>query len=136
MVILNVIPRNSYHKNGTQWIGKLINRLIGENRYDRIRFEKRLFYAKFWYRKQTILLRFQSQLPYVAMWFSLLNKRDTSAGLPVGRQMERYQDFAVYNMNHEGWYQVYFAFAAFIVVMWNWYVVAITYDIRGYKLLN
>ena len=132
MVILNTIPRNSYHKNGTQWIGKIFSRMIGENRYDRIRLEKRLFYAKFWYRKQTFLLRFQSQLPYVAMWFSLLNKRDTSHGLPTGRQYERYQDWSVYNMNHEGWYQVYFAVAAAIVALWNWYVVAVTYEMRGY----
>lgn len=131
MVLFNLIPRNSYHKNGTQWIGKMVSRVIGENRYERVRLEKRLFYAKFWYRKQTFLLRFQSQLPYVAVWFSLLNKRDTSVGLPTGRQPERYQDWSVYNVNHEGWYQIYFALAAFIVAFWNWYVLAVCYEIRG-----
>jgi hypothetical protein len=130
-MVLNIIPRNSYHKNGTQWIGKIFNRIIGENRYERIRMEKRIFYTKFWYRKQLILLRFQSQLPYVAMWFSLLNKQDTSAGLPKGRQYERHQDYAVYNMNHEGWYQAYFFAAAALLGLWNWYVVGCTYELRG-----
>ena len=133
MVFQNVIPRNLYHKNGTQWIGKLFARLIGERKYEFLRLEKRIFYTKFWYNKQALLFRFQTQWPYVAMWFSLLNKRDTSDGLPKGRQYERYQDFAVYNINHEGWYQLYFVIAAWIVVFWNEYVVSGTYDLRGYN---
>ena len=132
MVFFNIVHKNSYHKNGTQWIGKIISHIIGEQRYEWIRLEKRIFYAKFWYNKQSILFRFQTQWPYIAMWFSLLNKRDSSNGLPKGRQYERYQDFSVYNINHEGWYQIYFALAALAVALWNWYVVAFTYDIRGY----
>ncbi len=100
-----------------------------------IRLEKRILYAKFWYNKQSLLFRFQTQWPYIAMWFSLLNKRDTSDGLPKGRQYERYQDFSVYNINHEGWYQIYFVLAGLIVSLWNWYVVAFTYDIRGYIII-
>jgi hypothetical protein len=131
MVLFNIVPRNHYHKNGTQWIGKIVNRLIGEKRYNWIRLEKRILYAKYWYTKQSILLRFQSQWPHIALWFSLLNKQDTSDGLPKGRQYERYQDFAVFNINHEGWFQAYFVIAAILVWLWNWYVVAFNYDIRG-----
>jgi hypothetical protein len=131
MVFFNIVPRNSYHKNGTQWIGRITSRLITEKRYEWFRLEKRILYAKFWYTKQTILGRFQKQWPYIAMWFSLLNKQDTSDGLPKGRQFERYADFAVYNINHEGWYQIYFVLASIIVALWNWYVVAACYDIRG-----
>jgi hypothetical protein len=131
MVLLNIVPRNQYHKNGTQWIGRMFSGVIGENRYELLRIERRVTYAKFWYTKQTILKRFQSQWPYIAMWFSILNKTDTSDGLPKGRQFERYQDFAVYNINHEGWYQLYFVLAAIAVWLWNWYVVAVNYDVRG-----
>jgi hypothetical protein len=131
MVLFNIVPRNQYHKNGTQWIGKIFARAIGESRYEWFRLEKRIFYTKFWYTKQNFLLRFQSQWPYIAAWFSLLNKQDTSDGLPKGRTPERYQDFAVYNINHEGWYQLYFVLAATAVALWNWYVVAFCYDIRG-----
>jgi hypothetical protein len=131
MVLFNIIPRNQYHKNGTQWIGKIVAKAMGENRYEWFRLERRILYAKYWYQKQAILLRFQSQWPYVAMWFSILNKQDTSDGLPKGRPYERYQDFAVYNINHEGWYQLYFVLAATAVALWNWYVLAYNYDVRG-----
>lgn len=101
MPFLNLIPRNTYHKNGTQWIGKLFAAIIGERKYDFLRMERRVLYARFWYFKQTILFRFQQQWPAIAMHFSLLNKKDTSSGIPALRQYERYQDFAVYNINHE-----------------------------------
>ena len=101
MPLFNLIPRNTYHKNGTQWIGKLFSRMIGEKRYDVLRLERRIFYANFWYTKQTILYRFQQQYPQIAMWFSLLNKKDTSMGVPAKRSYERHNDFAVFNINHE-----------------------------------
>lgn len=90
-----------------------------------------MFYAYFWYTKQELLRRFQVQYPQAAVWFSLLNKQDTSVGLPAKRQYERHQDFAVYNMNHEGWFQFYFCVSCFAVLIWNWWVLAYHYDIRG-----
>ncbi len=47
--------RSNYWKNGTQWIGRQGQRLIGENNYELVRLEKRIFYARFYYWKQTIL---------------------------------------------------------------------------------
>jgi len=35
------------------------------------------------------------------MWFGLLNKQDTSIGIPSKRQYERHQDFASNNLNSE-----------------------------------
>jgi hypothetical protein len=131
MVFLNLVPRNAYHKNGTQWIGKIVSRLIGENRYEWFRLEKRIFYAKFWYSKQTILFRFQTQYPNVAQLFSLLNKQDTSNGFPAKRQYERHNDFAVFNVNHEGWFQLYFFLAAGFILLWNWWMMAYYNPVRG-----
>lgn len=131
MVLVNLIPRPNYHKNGTQWIGKLFCKLIGENYYEFFRLERRIAYAKFWYTKQTILFRFQQQYPHIAAWFSILNKADTSGGIPIGRPHERYQDWAVFNINHEGWFQFYFIAAAVILILWNYWVIAAHYDIRG-----
>ncbi len=131
MVLFNVIGRPLYHKNGTQWIGKLCSRIIGEKNYDRIRLQKRVYYAMFWYSKQSILLKFQQQYPHIAVWFSLLNKADTSDGFPAKRQYERHQDFVTFNVNSEGWFQLYFFFAAFVVMFWNWWICAYNYDIRG-----
>ena len=47
--------RTNYWKNGTQFMGKYVARLIGENHYEYFRLEKRIFYARFYYWKQTIL---------------------------------------------------------------------------------
>jgi hypothetical protein len=131
MVLFNLVPRNTYHKNGTQWIGKIFNRIMGESLYEKIRLEKRILYGRFWYNKQNILYRFQQQYPHFAVWFSLLNKKDTSNGFPARRQYERHQDFAVYNINHEGWFQFYFILATFAVLAWNYWVIAVHYDISG-----
>jgi hypothetical protein len=131
MVFAKLIQRNQYHKNGTQWVGKLVVQVIGEKKYDYFRLLRRINYAKFWYRKQYILTRFQMQYPHIAQWFSLLNKTDTSAGYPARRQYERYQDFAVYNINNEGWFQCYFAIAGAILLAWNYWVIAGHWSIRG-----
>jgi hypothetical protein len=131
MPIFNIVPRSTYHKNGTQWIGKIVNRIIGEKNYEFIRIEKRILYARFWYTKQSILLKFWEQYPNIATFFSILNKHDTSSGFPARRAYERYSDWAVFNVNHEGWFQLYFVIAATIVLLWNWWVLAYYYDVRG-----
>ena len=131
MVFMNLVPRNTYQKNGTQWIGKMVNALIGERSYERVRLEKRIFYAKYWYTKQSLLLKFNQQYPAVSTWFSILNKHDTSIGFPARRVYERYQDPAVFSINSEGWFQVYFFVAAGIVIIWNYWIVAYSYDERG-----
>ncbi len=131
MVLFNLVSRNAYHKNGTQWIGKMICRFIGEKNYDFIRIQKRIMYAHFWYKKQHILSRFQIQWPHIAKYFSLLNKIDTSKGFPKGRPHERWQDFAVFNINHEGWFQLYFVIAGVIVILWNYFVIVGNWATRG-----
>lgn len=131
MVLFNLVKRNHYHKNGTQWLGKIVNSIIGEKMYDKIRLEKRIMYANYWYNKQYFLHRFQTQWPHIAMYFSLLNKHDTSKGFPIGRQYERYQDFAVFNINGEGWFQLYFFVAAAFVLLWNYTTIAVNFLIRG-----
>ena len=131
MVLFKLVPRNQYHKNGTQWLGKMFNRMIGERRYDYLRMQRRINYTRFWYFKQYLLNRFQMQYPHIATWFSLLNKSNTSAGFPSKRPYERWQDFAVYNINHEGWFQLYFVIVGVFVILWNWWVIAVHWNMRG-----
>jgi hypothetical protein len=131
MPFFNMFPRSTYHKNGTQWIGRIACKLIGEKNYEYIRLEKRILYARFWYAKQSILLKFSQQYPNISAFFSILNKHDTSAGFPARRAYERYSDYAVFNVNHEGWFQLYFFVAAAIVILWNWWTLAYYYDVRG-----
>lgn len=132
MPLFNLVPRNTYHKNGTQWIGKMVSKIIGEKNYEFIRIEKRVLYARYWYSKQSILLKFNQQYPNISTFFGILNKHDTSIGLPARRAYERHADFAVFNVNHEGWFQLYFFVAAAVVLLWNWWTLAFHYDIRGY----
>ena len=128
---MNLVPRNMYHKNGTQWIGRMACRLIGERNYEYIRLEKRIMYAKYFYFKQILLLKFTQSYPNIATWFSLLNKADTSIGFPARRAYERHSDFAVFNVNSEGWFQLYFFVASAVVLGWNWLIMAYYYDTRG-----
>ena len=104
--MLNVFSnRTHYWRNGTQFMGKIGARVVGENRYEAYRMEKRIFYAKFWYAKQAVLTKMSHDVPDVVNAFGVLAKEDTSHGFPVPRPMERQTDWALYNVNSEGWFQ-------------------------------
>ena len=96
--------RTNNWRNGTQWMGKWAARAMGENNYEYFRLEKRIFYARFYYTKQTWLTNMSLKTPDVVNTFSVLAKEDTSHGFPVWRPFERQSDFALYNMNSEGWF--------------------------------
>ena len=118
--------RTNNAKNGTQWMGKWTARAIGENNYEYFRLEKRIAYAHWYYTKQTILAQMSAQLPDVVNVFSVLAKEDTSHGFPVWRPQERNSDFALYNMNSEGWFQFWSVFAGATMVAF-WYYIACSY---------
>ena len=114
--------RSNYWKNGTQWMGRWTARLIGENHYELARIEKRIFYARFYYFKQAILNQMSLEVPDVANAFSMLAKEDTSHGFPVWRPLERNSDWALYNINSEGWFQMWSVIAAFCTVSFWFYI--------------
>ena len=76
----------------------------GENNYELARLEKRIFYVKFFYAKQYVLTRMSREVPDVVNAFGVLAKEDTSHGFPVARPLERNSDWALYNVNSEGWF--------------------------------
>ena len=115
--------RNNYWKNGTQWIGRITARAIGENNYEMIRLEKRIAYANYYYTKQYLFSKMSMEVPDVVNTFGLLQKEDTSHGFPFHRPHERNSDFAIYNVNSEGWFQMWSVIAAVFVVA-NWYWIA------------
>ena len=45
-----------------------------------------------------------AEVPDVVNAFGVLAKEDTSHGFPVARPLERNSDFALYNVNSEGWF--------------------------------
>lgn len=64
--------------------------------------------------------------PDVINAFSVLQKEDTSHGFPVWRPMERNSDWALYNINSEGWFQVWSTLIAISVVGF-WFYIADSY---------
>ena len=63
------------------------------------------------------------EVPDVVNAFGVLAKEDTSHGFPVWRPHERNSDWALYNINSEGWFQMWSCIMCVIVVL-NWYWIA------------
>lgn len=62
------------------------------------------------------------EVPDVVNAFSVLAKEDTSHGFPVWRPLERNSDWALYNVNSEGWFQVWSSIMAVGVVAFWFYI--------------
>ena len=62
------------------------------------------------------------EVPDVVNAFGLLAKEDTSHGFPVWRPLERNSDWALYNINSEGWFQVWSSIMAVGVVSFWFYI--------------
>mmetsp|Transcript_32014 Transcript_32014/g.23666 ORF Transcript_32014/g.23666 Transcript_32014/m.23666 type:complete len:86 (+) Transcript_32014:53-310(+) len=85
-------------------MGRWVSRMLGENNYEYFRLEKRVFYARAYYFKQYLLGKLSLENPDFVNAFSVLAKEDTSHGFPVWRPFERNSDWALYNVNSEGWF--------------------------------
>ena len=72
--------------------------------------------------KQTILTQMSKEVPDVVNAFGVLAKEDTSHGFPVARPLERNSDWALYNINSEGWFQCWSFIAAICVVSFWFYI--------------
>jgi hypothetical protein len=44
--------KNKYHKNGIWSFTKILNKIVGEERYDAIRVYRRIWQARIWYTRQ------------------------------------------------------------------------------------
>lgn len=121
--MLNIFSlRTNNWRNGTQWMGKWAARAMGENNYEFFRLEKRIMYARYYYGKQSVLAQMSMETPDIVNTFSVLAKEDTSHGFPVWRPLERNSDFALYNINSEGWFQVWSVIAGFCTVSFWFYI--------------
>ena len=96
--------------------------VLGENNYEYFRIEKRIFYVRFWYAKQYVLTRLSRECPDVTNAFGVLAKEDTSHGFPVARPLERNSDWALFNVNSEGWFQCWSMLAGITVVSFWFYI--------------
>uniref|UniRef100_A0A7S3CI71 Uncharacterized protein n=1 Tax=Strombidium rassoulzadegani TaxID=1082188 RepID=A0A7S3CI71_9SPIT len=123
--------RTNYWKNGTQFIGRIPARIMGEHNYEFFRIEKRIMYATYYYTKQSALTRMSREFPDVVNAFGVLAKEDTSHGFPTARPFERNSDWALYNINSEGWFQCY-SFIAGVCVVLFWFYISDSHFFLGY----
>lgn len=65
---------------GIWWFTKMLNRVIGEERYDAIRIQRRVYSNKFYYFRQQILYRWFIEHPDVANMLGIYPKVDSSHG--------------------------------------------------------
>jgi hypothetical protein len=108
----------SYH---LLYIDPLI-KIIGEHRYELYRIERRVNYARYWYFKQGLLTKMSTEVPDIVNAFGVMAKEDTSHGFPVARPLERNSDWALYNINSEGWFQCWSLLSAIAVVSFWFYI--------------
>lgn len=78
-----------------------------------------------------LYFRMSLELPDVVNSFSVLAKEDTSHGFPVWRPLERNSDFALYNVNSEGWFQVWSSIMAVGVVSFWLYIADFYFAVSG-----
>jgi hypothetical protein len=68
------------------------------------------------------LSRLSHETPDVTNAFGVMAKEDTSHGFPTWRPLERNSDFALYNVNSEGWFQAWSSLAAIGMVCFWFYI--------------
>ena len=63
-----------------------------------------------------------AEIPDVVNAFGVLAKEDTSHGFPVARPFERNSDWALYNVNSEGWFQCWSLISAMFMASFWFYI--------------
>ncbi len=72
--------RNQWHKNGIWWFTKMLNRVVGEERYDGLRVSRRILQNKIYYLRQHQLYRTFIESPDLACLLGIYPKTDNSHG--------------------------------------------------------
>lgn len=72
--------KNQYYKNGIWWFTKMLNRVVGEERYDAVRVWRRVWVNKFYYYRQMMLYQCFIETPDLANLLGIYPKVDTSHG--------------------------------------------------------
>jgi hypothetical protein len=114
--------KNKWHKNGIWWFTKMLNRVIGEPLYDRIRVERRIVGNKIYYYRQAMLYEMFVELPELTNLLGAYPKADSSHGFPYTNTYEAYRDLQENTINSDG------AFGMWIVLISAIYVIHTFYN--------
>lgn len=122
MIIPLFASKVNYYKNGIWWFTKLAARIIGEDRYNVLRLERRIAIAKFYYSRQQILHQVFIDFPEVAHTIGIYPKADASHGYPHLQTYETFRDFQDNTINSDGWFAMFVVFVCLSFSFWTLYV--------------
>lgn len=114
--------RVNYYKNGVWWFSKLFTRMIGEDRFNVMRLERRIASAKFYYSRQQILYQIFVDFPEIAHTIGIYPKADASHGYPHLQTYETFRDFQDNTINSDGWFAMFVVFVSLTFGSWTLYV--------------
>ncbi len=127
MVFSIFSTRVNYYKNGIFWWSKLINRVIGERNYDKLRLERRIFGTNIYYKRQQFLYTASQAFPDIANTLGCYPKLDTSHGFPNPMPFECYRDFQENTMNSDGWFAMFVCYVCLSFAAWTVYCYMLPY---------
>ena len=110
-----------YYKNGIWWFTKIINKTIGEERYDFLRLERRIWQNRVWYYRQSFLYKVWADYPEVASFLGVYPKGDASHGFPHPNPYEVFRDFYENTPNSEGWFAMLVVVVCGAYLIWTFY---------------
>jgi len=108
--------KNAWYKNGMFWWSKILNKAVGEHRYDAIRMYKRVNSLKWYYNRQQALYELFVDYPELAALSGIYPKTDVSHGFPNPYNYEMYRDFQENTINSDGWFGMWILYVA--VIYW------------------
>lgn len=110
---------------GIWWFTKMLNRVVGQERYDAIRVQRRVYTNKFYYLRQQVLYRWFTEHPDLANMLGIYPKVDSSHGFgfysnffnTIKDTYEMYRDFQENTINSDG------AFGMWLSLLTSFYIV-------------
>ncbi|EGR31086.1 hypothetical protein IMG5_118110 [Ichthyophthirius multifiliis] len=114
--------KNNYYKNGIWWFTKILNRAVGEDRYDKIRVYRRTLQNKIYYTRQQMLYEIFIEHPDIAQHIGIYPKIDSTHGFTYQNTYEMYRDFQENTLNSDG------SFSQWITLVCGIYVIHVIYS--------
>merc|ERR1712113_642757 len=101
---------NKWHKNGIWWFTKVLNRAVGEERYESVRLYRRIWAAKVYYLRRQWMYRLFVNAPDAAALFGIYPLIDSSHGYGSATAYEMYRDFQENTINSDGSFSMWVVF--------------------------
>ena len=122
---------NNYYKNGIFWFTKIVNKVVGETFYNKMRMKRRIISNIFYYQRQQFLHRVFIEAPDVACLWGIYPKVDTSHGFGYPQTYEMYRDFQENTINSDGSFGMWIVYIGAIYLIHVFYTYLIPYRWRG-----